>query len=52
MHLSSRFSSTLSDLNSVAFGAEYFVAVGADGVIRTSNNGAIWETASSPVLPI
>jgi len=44
-----RFSSTLSDLNSVAFGAEYFVAVGADGVIRTSNNGAIWENASSPV---
>ena len=46
----SRFSSTLSDLNSVAFGAEYFVAVGADGVIRTSNNGFIWETASSPVV--
>jgi hypothetical protein len=45
-----RFSETLSDLNSVTFGAEYFVAVGNDGVIRTSNTGNIWETISSPVL--
>ena len=45
-----RFSQTLSDLNSVAFGSDYFVAVGADGIIRTSNDGAIWEFASSPVL--
>jgi hypothetical protein len=36
-------------LNSVAFGAEYFVAVGNDGVIRTSNNGNIWESVNSPV---
>lgn len=45
----SRYSETLSNLNSVAFGAEYFVAVGNDGVIRTSNNGNIWESVSSPV---
>lgn len=44
-----RFSETLSDLNSVTFGAEYFVAVGNDGVIRTSNDGNIWEFVSSPV---
>ena len=46
----SRFSETLSDLNSVTFGAQYFVAVGNDGVIRTSNNGNIWEFVSSPVI--
>ena len=45
----SRYSETLSDLNSVTFGAEYFVAVGNDGTIRTSNNGTIWESSSSPV---
>jgi hypothetical protein len=44
-----RYSETLSDLNSVSFGAEYFVAVGNDGVIRTSNNGTIWEFVTSPV---
>ena len=46
----SRFSETLSDLNSVAFGSNYYVAVGNDGVIRTSNNGTIWEFATSPVV--
>jgi hypothetical protein len=46
----SRYSETLSDLNSVAFGAEYFVSVGDDGVIRTSNDGNIWEFVSSPVI--
>ena len=45
----SRYSETLSNLNSVAFGAEYFVAVGDDGVIRSSNNGKIWESSLSPV---
>ena len=45
----SRYSETLSNLNSIAFGSEYFVAVGNDGVIRTSNNGTIWESTSSPV---
>ena len=45
----SRYSETLSDLNSVCFGAEYFVAVGNNGTIRTSNNGTIWESTSSPV---
>jgi len=45
----SRYSETISDLNSVAFGTEYFVAVGNNGTIRTSNNGTIWETTSSPV---
>jgi len=44
-----RYSETLSDLNSVTFGSEYFVAVGNDGVIRTSNNGNIWESVPSPV---
>ena len=43
-----RYSETLSDLNSVAFGTEYFVSVGNDGVIRSSNNGTIWEFTSSP----
>jgi flagellin len=28
---------------------EYFVTVGNDGIIRTSNNGNIWEFVSSPV---
>ena len=46
----SRYSETLSDLNSVSFGAEYFVAVGNDGIIRTSNDGSIWEFVSSPVI--
>ena len=46
----SRYSETLSDLNSVAFGSNYYVAVGNDGVIRTSNNGTIWEFATSPVV--
>lgn len=45
----SRYSETLSDLNSIVFGSEYFIAVGNDGVIRTSNNGTIWESSSSPV---
>ena len=45
-----RFSETLSDLNSVDFGTEYFVAVGNDGVIRSSNNGTIWESHNSPVI--
>jgi hypothetical protein len=45
----SRYSETLSDLTSVAFGAEYFVAVGNNGTIRTSNNGNIWESTPSPV---
>lgn len=45
----SKYSETLSDLNSVSFGSEYFVAVGNDGVIRSSNNGNIWEFTSSPV---
>ena len=48
--LVSRYSETLSDLNSVSFGVEYFVAVGDDGIIRTSNNGNIWEFVSSPVI--
>jgi hypothetical protein len=46
----SRYSETISDLNSVVFGDEYFVAVGNNGTIRTSNNGTIWESSSSPVL--
>ncbi len=46
----SRYSETLSDLNSVSFGSEYFVAVGNNGTIRTSNNGTIWESTSSPVV--
>lgn len=46
----SRYSETLSDLNSVTFGAEYYVAVGNNGVIRTSNNGTIWESTPSPVV--
>ena len=45
----SKYSETLSDLNSVSFGSEYFVAVGNDGVIRSSNNGNIWEFVNSPV---
>jgi len=45
----SRYSETLSNLNSVVFGTEYFVSVGNDGVIRTSNNGTIWESVTSPV---
>jgi len=45
----SRYSETLSDLNSVTFGAEYFVAVGNDGVIRTSNDGNVWEFVNPPV---
>jgi hypothetical protein len=46
----SRYSETLSNLNGLTFGAEYFVAVGNDGIIRTSNNGNIWEFVSSPVV--
>jgi hypothetical protein len=45
----SRYSETLSSLNSVVFGAEYFVAVGNDGIIRTSNDGTIWDFTVSPV---
>ena len=45
----SRYSETLSDLNSISFGAEYFVTVGNNGTIRTSNNGSIWESSTSPV---
>jgi len=47
---SSRYSITLSNLNSVCFGAEYFVTVGNDGTIKTSDNGFIWESATSPVV--
>ena len=44
-----RYSETLSDLNSVTFGSEYFVSVGNDGVIRSSNDGNIWEFINSPI---
>lgn len=48
--LVSRTTDTLSALNSVVFGKTYFVAVGNDGTITSSNDGNIWETASSPVV--
>jgi hypothetical protein len=46
----SKTSSTLSNLNSVSFSfntsinSGYFVAVGVNGVILTSNSGQIWDT--------
>ena len=49
----SRFSQTLSTLNSVSFSfnssinSGYFVAVGVNGTILTSSSGQIWETAES-----
>lgn len=45
-----RFSRTLRDLNSVTFGTDYFVAVGNDGTIVSSNTGLIWELNQSPVV--
>jgi hypothetical protein len=45
-----RFSRTLRDLNSVAFGTDYFVAIGNDGTIVSSNTGLIWELNQSPVV--
>ena len=45
-----RYSRTLRDLNSVAFGVDYFVAVGNDGAIISSNTGLIWELNQSPVV--
>jgi len=45
----SRYSETLSDFNSVVFGNTYFVAVGNNGTIRTSDTGTIWENTASPV---
>ena len=46
----SKFSETLSDLNSITFGTDYFVLVGDNGVIRSSNTGIIWEFVNSPVV--
>jgi hypothetical protein len=43
-----RYSRTIKDLNSVAFGNGYFVAVGNDGTILTSNTGLFWELEPSP----
>jgi hypothetical protein len=45
-----RFSRTIRDLNGVVFGADYFVAVGNDGTIVSSNTGLIWELNQSPVV--
>jgi hypothetical protein len=51
--LINRFSQTLSTLNSVSFSfnssinSGYFVAVGVNGTILTSNTGQIWDTAQS-----
>ena len=45
-----RFSRTIKDLNSVSFGTDYFVAVGNDGTIVSSNTGLIWELNQSPVV--
>jgi hypothetical protein len=45
-----RYSRTLRDLKSVEFGVDYFVAVGNDGVIVSSNTGLIWELNQSPVV--
>ena len=43
-----RFSETLSDLNSVAFSSNevggYFLVVGENGTVISSNTGLIWET--------
>jgi len=43
-----RYSRTIKDLNSIAFGNGYFVAVGNDGTILTSNTGLFWELEPSP----
>lgn len=40
---------TQSDLNGVAYGAGVFVAVGAEGAILRSADGAGWEHAVSPL---
>ena len=52
--LTNRNSLTLSDLNSVSFSfntsinSGYFVAVGDNGVILTSNSGQVWDSMDSP----
>jgi len=52
----SRFSQTLSDLNGVAFKnsglfeSRYFVAVGSNGTILSSNNGQVWDVDQTPAV--
>jgi len=45
----SRVSNTLSDLNSIVFAENIFVAVGDNGTVINSNNGNIWDTITSGV---
>ena len=46
----SRFSSTLQDINSVVAGPSRIIAVGGNGTILSSINNQVWETLNSPTL--
>lgn len=39
----SRFSGVIQDLNSIAYGSQYFVAVGNNGTVISSDNGTSWD---------
>lgn len=46
----SRYSGVIQDLNSIAYGNQYFVAVGNNGTVISSDNGTSWDINQNGVI--